>query len=229
MNRKVNAKDYSKELAERFAARYDSGARTIKTELVRELLGNISNKKVLDVGAGIGFFSNMCCDLGAVVVAVDFSSEMIKKIKKRYGNKFLAQKCKAHQLPFHNDRFDIVLLLDVIEHLYKVQLTLTEIRRVLKPEGKLIITTPSTGYSIDNFLRIILGKFSWRKKPFSFEVHTFSQEELVSLMKARGFHLTYFETFPNRASYGIVGRVMELLRKKILTNLRWSSSISSYS
>jgi SAM-dependent methyltransferase len=47
----------------------------------------------------------------------------------------------AHQLPFADDSFDAVVSMEVLEHLHSPERVVDEIRRVLKPEGRLVLTT----------------------------------------------------------------------------------------
>jgi SAM-dependent methyltransferase len=48
--------------------------------------------------------------------------------------------------PFEADEFDIVVLGDVIEHLVNTEFAVAEIRRILRPQGRLIVTTPNLAY-----------------------------------------------------------------------------------
>jgi len=229
MSKKVSAEDYSEEIADRMVARYDSGIRAMKLKLVGNLLANIKGRKVLDIGAGIGNISSMCCDLGAEVVATDYSPSMIMKIRERHRGRFGVLACEANSLPFCSNHFDVVLLLDVIEHLYKVEETISEIRRVMKPGGKFIITTPKRGFSVDNFHRIIKKELYLRiKKPFEFEVHLFKPQELINILRDGGFELISFDTFLNSASYRTRERVVEKLMSGRLKRFKWGSAIYEF-
>lgn len=59
------------------------------------------------------------------------------------GNLQIIQQRLTDELPFEADRFDVVTMLAVLEHLEDEQPILQEIRRVLKPDGRLILTVPS--------------------------------------------------------------------------------------
>jgi ubiquinone/menaquinone biosynthesis C-methylase UbiE len=63
----------------------------------------------------------------------------------------------VYRLPFTNGRFDCVLLLEVIEHLAKPETAIDEIKRILRPAGKLIMIFPND--KIFQFTRIVTGKF----------------------------------------------------------------------
>lgn len=106
-------------------------------------LSYIKNKKVLDIGCWTGQFEKLAVIHSKEIWGIDPSIEAIKIAKK------LVPKAKfkvgnALNLRFENNYFDAVTLLDVIEHIPKgtERKCLDEIKRVLKPNGFLVISTP---------------------------------------------------------------------------------------
>ena len=94
------------------------------------------NKKVLDLGSGDKAFYNVCLNKGIDISEIDGSM----------GIDF-----EKDILPYKDEEFDIVMFAAVIEHLYSANLVLSEIYRILKPKGILIITTPNFTYAFKNF------------------------------------------------------------------------------
>jgi len=104
------------------------------------------NQKVLDIGCGDGvltwlIYQKTKCD----IIGIDTDSsaiEFAKKetIKRQAKVKFLV--ADANQLPFKPNRFDAIVLAEVIEHLANPKKLLSETIRVLKSSGQVIITTP---------------------------------------------------------------------------------------
>ena len=119
---------------------------------VRKQLADIRGKLVLDLGCGPGIFSNVCRELGASVVAMDFSDSMLSIARRRYESGFPTIQGVAKSLPFRDTIFDMVLALDVIEHLYEPETVLREVQRVMKPCGIIVLTTPKVGASIEYLL-----------------------------------------------------------------------------
>jgi SAM-dependent methyltransferase len=112
---------------------------------------------VVDVGCGRGEVLLQSAARGARVWGLDYAWEAVKiarfdvmnaaseELKPKMG----VQQATAFQLPFPTDAVDVVFMIDVVEHLTQAQLTgaLGEIRRILKPGGRLVVhTAPNTWY-----------------------------------------------------------------------------------
>ena len=127
--------------------------------------------KVLDIGAGRGIYLLILSKLGFECHAIDTWSEYEDRYNNRMGNKkdildrfeksnVKAKECDilASSLPFPDGEFDLVLFMDVIEHLATpLKRVLREISRVLTPGGYLILETPNTA-SLINRVKAVFGK-----------------------------------------------------------------------
>ncbi len=106
------------------------------------------NFTILDYGCGPGTFLIKLKKLTkSKLFGVDISKEFIDQSKqnfKKYNLKNIeVQKVEAEKLPFENQKFDIILVIDVIHHLDDIKKNVDEIKRVLKKGGKLIIYEPN--------------------------------------------------------------------------------------
>ena len=105
----------------------------------------VAAKDVLDVASGSGYGTRYLLNKGAAkVVGIDNSREAIKYSQEKYqtsGIEFIL--ADAAKLPFENDIFDIVVSFETIEHLDDQEKFLQEIKRVLRKDGLLIISTPN--------------------------------------------------------------------------------------
>jgi len=97
---------------------------------------------VLEVGTGLGIFSKMLNAHAACYAGVEVDKQACAQARLRVGDESLIKHADAHQLPFPADSFDVVVCLEVLEHLHHYRQALAEIRRVLKPSGKLIASIP---------------------------------------------------------------------------------------
>lgn len=104
----------------------------------------VANKKVLDIACGEGYGSYLMAATAAFVTGIDINAETIVKANEKYKRSNLEfVQGNAEEIPVEDHSFDIVVSFETIEHLENHQLLLTEIKRVLKPEGILIISTPN--------------------------------------------------------------------------------------
>lgn len=104
------------------------------------------NKKVLDVATGNGYGAYNLATKGKakMVIGVDRSQQAISFASQEYKHPNLFfQKGLAEKMDFEDDSFDLVVSMETIEHLKNTQLFLKEIKRVLRPNGLFIVSTPN--------------------------------------------------------------------------------------
>jgi O-antigen biosynthesis protein len=105
----------------------------------------VRNKRVLDVACGEGYGSAMLAQVALSVSGVDVSPVAVEHARGSYfeQHKNLSFTCaSATSLPFETGTFDVVISFETLEHLREQEEMLTEIKRVLRPEGVLVISTP---------------------------------------------------------------------------------------
>ncbi|WP_371803588.1 class I SAM-dependent methyltransferase [Candidatus Lokiarchaeum ossiferum] len=111
--------------------------------LIKNNYGDISNKKILDVGCGDGVLSYFLYKENAFVSGIDSSELSINFAKLKTKNcNINFYHGSSNDLPFINEEFDIVVSSDVIEHVFDYNKFLSEIHRVVKKQGLVVISTP---------------------------------------------------------------------------------------
>lgn len=103
----------------------------------------VKNKKVLDIACGEGYGSRMLAKNAKAVVAVDIDKVTISKAKEKYkinNIEFLIG--SVEDIPANDNSFDVVVSFETLEHTSNHEKMITEIKRVLKQGGILIISTP---------------------------------------------------------------------------------------
>jgi len=116
--------------------------RKIIFDWVLRILADYSQPKILDVGCGTGFnLEYLRANQYSDVVGLDFSTEALGFGRQRQ----LPQLICADGLnpPLRHESFDVIMALDLIEHLEDDVSALQELTRLLKPSGSLIIFTPA--------------------------------------------------------------------------------------
>jgi len=244
-NTSFTSEDYTPEHADVFAARYDDGLRAIKVARVLRFLGDLRDRDVLDLGCGIGYFATLCADSGARAVACDFAESMVERTVKRYAQRFPVVRASAEQPPFRPGTFDIVLALDVVEHLYFASDMLRRVHEVLRPSGRLILTTDRLGFQLAGIpayplriFRLLLRRRaseglagrprSKYQTPRCTHVREYRVRELIRLAEDAGLLLTALDTFPNRADLGIWGHVVESIGKGGLRKYKFDHAIYEF-
>lgn len=109
---------------------------TIQQIFDKKLGISMKNKRLLDVGSADGSFVEVCTKNGVEAYGIDISD----------GCNF-----ESDKLPFNEGSHDIVTMNSIIEHLHNPHNIMSEIRRVLKPEGYLVLITPNWRYSYLEF------------------------------------------------------------------------------
>ena len=113
--------------------------------MAKSQIGDIKGKRVLEIGCGRGAFSKYLLSCGADLVAADFSSSAIDIAKRLLAD---SPPCDIRvadiqNIPFGDNEFDLVISLETLEHVPDWKKGLSELVRVTKPDGQLVITTPN--------------------------------------------------------------------------------------
>lgn len=140
-------------------------------------------QRVLDLGSGEGFGAAILADVATDVVGVDIDPAAVEHSQVNYARPGLTfQAASATDLSlFEPGTFDVVVAFEVIEHLAEQEQVMTEIRRVLREDGTLIISTPD---------REVSTASSGNQNPF--HVQELSAEEFASLIGAHFEHVRLF-------------------------------------
>lgn len=138
----MTATDYDR-FAAAYAAENESGLFNAYYErpAVLGLVGEVSGRRILDAGCGSGPLSEALRARGAVVTGVDASAAMVDLARQRLGEDADVQVADlAAPLPFADAAFDDVVASLVLHYLEDWSAPLAELRRVLEPGGRLIVS-----------------------------------------------------------------------------------------
>ena len=102
-------------------------------------------KDVLDAGCGVGYGSRILAEAGGHVTGVDASDDAIAESIRRAGDLAEFRVADVTMLPFAPHSFDAVVCFEVIEHLGNREAALDELKRVLRPGGVAIVSSPNRG------------------------------------------------------------------------------------
>jgi ubiquinone/menaquinone biosynthesis C-methylase UbiE len=173
---------------------YSAEAESKETDIALRFLGDIRGKRLLFYGSG-GHFSliRKFVQLGSEVVAIDISPEtvagLIRAIEREgYQGRSTAIEMDCEALDFEDESFDIVFARSIVHHL-DVEKSLKEIKRVLKPNGKLAVLEPlGTNPLINLYRRLTPNSRTSDEHPLvSADLKAFSEH-----FRESEFHYLYF-------------------------------------
>ena len=147
----------------------------VKNFLAKERKG----KKILDLGCGEGVLVEEMAKKGYDIIGLDANYESAKVLRREITN-----------TGFGENSFDITLCLDVLEHLSfdEQEKAVDEIKRILKPEGTLVLTLPNLAHLASRFSFLFLGKLLRTSEA---ERHKGDRpiDEYLKLLKSKNFLL----------------------------------------
>jgi len=103
----------------------------------------VKGKNILEIGSGSGYGTNRLARNAKSIIAIDKDKASIKNSKKKYNSaniNFIS--CKIENY-FSNEKFDVIISLQVIEHLKNPEILLEKIHHLLEKNGVFIISTPN--------------------------------------------------------------------------------------
>lgn len=138
----MKSMQYFSEVAEQ----WDNMRANFFSESLREKSLSLANlvrgNTAADIGAGTGFMTEGLLQRGLQVVAIDQSAEMLHVLKKKFAG-YPGLDCRvgeSENLPIVDASVDCVFANMYLHHVESPQTTITEMARILKPGGKLVIT-----------------------------------------------------------------------------------------
>jgi ubiquinone/menaquinone biosynthesis C-methylase UbiE len=137
---------------ERMIPDFNRGGRIYREHWTRYLFASryiFGGMTVLDIACGAGYGSDFMLASGAeTVIGVDISEEAVAYCREKYPKKSLQFKVgNVDNIPLRERCIDVAVSFETIEHVEEEEQTkfLKEIKRVLKPDGVFIISTPHAG------------------------------------------------------------------------------------
>jgi len=167
--------------------------------------------KILDIGCATGFLldeaKNRGCDCWGVEINPFGAKETQKKFPNRVFNGILENS------KFKSNFFDIVTMIDLIEHTKDPVKVMNEVRRILKKGGYVVLVTPNVG----GLWSKILGK-KWTN--FKEEhLYYFKDSSLKYLINKCGFKYIYGEPVSKTLTLGYICKQLNTYKTPILSNL----------
>jgi methionine biosynthesis protein MetW len=206
-----NTKNYYDNYWTKFST--NDAAKYFRSSVFPEIFNK--KEKILDLACGDGKTSVLIKSIsGGEVVGVDCSPVALSSAKK------LGIKTKEADvevdLPFESASFDTVFWGDNIEHIFNPRKTLSEIFRVLRKSGRLVMSTPNSGYWRYRLEYLLTGRIpdtEYNGKKFWewSHIRVFDLKRLREILGIEGF---YIKTY-----YGLSGRRFDKIFSRLMPKL----------
>ena len=133
--------------------------------------------RVLDLGCGQGDLTAVLAGTGARPLGVDVADAALRRARRRHPELRFALAPIDGPLPLQDSTFDVVWASEVIEHVADTARWLSEVRRVLVPGGRLLVTTPNHGR-----LAVALHGVDRYSEPLGDHLHLYTTRSLRTLL-----------------------------------------------
>jgi len=161
--------------------------RAFLLERVRADGADGAQSRVLDVGCGEGRFTAALIDAGAQVVGIDVAAEPLRRARVRHPELDLRLLDAEGPWPFKDASFDVVWAGETIEHVADTAGWLSEVRRVLRSGGSLLLSTPAHGRLAMLGLALSGRAFDAHFDPRADHLRFYTRRTLTRLLEDFGF------------------------------------------
>lgn len=147
---------------------------------------DLAGVRALDIGCSTGFVSDELSLAGADVTGIDIDEPGLAKATARFGDRISFVKAAGDDIPFPDDSFDLVVLNHIYEHVVDPDAIMSEIRRVLRPDGIVYMG--------------LVNKFGLIEPHYNLPFLSWVPKSLAHrYIRATGRADTYYETFKTRS------------------------------
>ena len=165
---------------------------------IKKLIPLQNGIKLFDLGCGKGKVLKEMFKLNPhlQITAADVSETSLAYAKKHLPKCSFIHIAEGGKLPCADNSFDFITALDVLEHIYDTELVFSELSRILKPGGKLLISVPYYGL-IKNLIIALVG-FDLVYNPRSPHIRYYTKKTLIKEVTSVGLsveRLGYFGRF----------------------------------
>jgi len=163
----------------------------IRLDLINLIDKKSQNLKVLEIGAAYGetLFYLKQNGIASEVVGVDIFEDAKNKQNYKPLDQFIFGDIEKIDLPEYFQHFDLILLADVLEHLFEPKSVLETLKKYLKEDGKIIISMPNIRYYSALYKIVFKGDFKYEESGIFDYTHVrfYCRKNIQELLETAGY------------------------------------------
>jgi|DewCreStandDraft_4_1066084.scaffolds.fasta_scaffold79274_1 2-polyprenyl-3-methyl-5-hydroxy-6-metoxy-1,4-benzoquinol methylase len=207
--------DNKKEIIEKRYADFIPGD-SERIKKIIELTG--TGEKILDIGCGVGIIGEKIKAKGNIVYGIDFSKGAVKNAREK--GIFAKVANIEKEIPFKNNFFDGIVLGEILEHIFDTDRFLQNVRKKLKNNGYIIITTPNLA-TFGRRLLLLFGKNPhieyYFREDSAGHIRYFVKDTLFKLLFDNGFRVEKYTS--DEVNFNAKGTIKSKLLCKVFPGL----------
>jgi 2-polyprenyl-3-methyl-5-hydroxy-6-metoxy-1,4-benzoquinol methylase len=173
-------REYYEDLWQRLPAELEPPGLNLRLEHLRA--GVCPGDRALDLGCGDGLFTEELARTGAAATGADVAQAALDRARARHPQLDFRLAQIDGPLPFDDGSFDVVWASEVIEHVADTARWLSELRRVMSPGGRLLLTTPNHPRAF-----LLVRGIERYSNPLSDHLHLYTRHSMHGLLNEFGF------------------------------------------
>jgi len=137
----------------------------------------VAGERVLDLGCGDGWMTGELAAHGALPIGVEIAPAAVERARRQHAGLDFRLAEIGGELPVEDNGVDVAWASEVLEHVADTARWLSEVRRVLKPRGRLLLTTPN-----HSRLRLLVAGIEPYSEPLGDHLHLYSAASLRGVL-----------------------------------------------
>lgn len=163
----------------------------IRKDLINLIDANAKDLKILEVGAAYGetLYYLKQNGIASEAVGVDIFEDVKNKQNYKPLDRFIFGDIEKIELPEYNHYFDLILLPDVLEHLFEPKSVLETLKKYLKEDGKIIVSMPNIRYYSALYKIVFKGDFKYEESGIFDYTHVrfYCRKNIQVLLETAGY------------------------------------------
>lgn len=160
-------------------------------------------RRFLDIGCGLGYLMDVAHDEGFQVSGVEFNEVAANRLRSKY----VFPVYSGDVLEYTDDPFDVITLMDVVEHFIDPIQSLAHIKNLVKPGGLLVLTT----MDCDGVVSKVLGTRVEDFRRVREHVFFFTRRSITDLLKKQGFEVISIKSHGHYFRLGFLAHRLKLV------------------